>query len=217
MSKIKPTNIHTAIIQLATTVAGAVGYVEEQINTVTEGIIENNPKKIETASHYTKNIRKLTLDTIQKTLETFVIHKPKGNDAKFILVSWRIATALERISILLSDIAEQSKDLNLSDILGAKTAFLNIRDSLMSQTYNIVIAYTAHRSDLIDQITTKETHIKNIYKSFFKDMIISLIENPKLITKTEQALNIAKLFEIIAHYMKEIAEHLHYKYSIENN
>jgi phosphate uptake regulator len=80
----------------------------------------------------------------------------------------------------------------------------------------MVIAYTAQRSDLINEIIAKETHIKNVYKSFFRDMIISLIENPKLITKTEQSLNIAKLFEMVAHYMHEIADHLHYKYSLDN-
>ena len=43
-------------------------------------------------------------------------------------------------------------------------------------------------------------------------MIISLIENPKIVTQTEQALNIAKLLELIAFYMREIAEHLQHKY-----
>jgi hypothetical protein len=46
-------------------------------------------------------------------------------------------------------------------------------------------------------------------------MIISLMENPKLISKAEKALHIAKLFEMIALYMREIADHLTYKYSIK--
>ncbi len=215
MSQQKATDIHTAIIHLAATVAGSVGYVEEQIIGIIDGIIECNPQKIITASQYTKNVRKLTAETIQKTLETFVIYKPKGNDAKLILISWRIATALERISILLFDASEQSKNVNLSDISGAKTAFLNIRDSLMSQTYNMVIAYTAEKSDLIADIIAKETHIRNVYKSFFRDTIITLIDNPKLVTKAEQCLNIAKTLEMIAYYMHEIAEHLMYKYGLD--
>jgi phosphate uptake regulator len=215
MAQSKPTDIHTAIIQLAATVAGSVGYIEEQIIGVTEGIIDNNPQKIETASHYTKNVRKLTTETIQKTLEAFVVYKPKGNDAKLILISWRIATALERISILLFDAAEQGKSLNFNDMSGAKTVFVNIRDSLMSQTYNMVIAYTAERPDLIAEIIAKETHIKNVYKSFFREMMMMVIENPKLTTKAEQCLNIAKSLEMIAYYMHEISEHLSYKYNLD--
>ncbi len=215
MSHPKATDLYTAIIQLAATVAGSVGYIEEQIIGVTEGITENNPQKIVTASHYTKNVRKLTAETIQKTLEAFVVHKPKGNDAKLILVSWRIATALERISILLSDAAEQGKNLSFNDISGAKTAFLNIRDSLMSQTYNMVIAYTAERPDLIAEIIAKETHIRNVYKSFFREMMMMLIENPKLVTKAEQCLSVAKIFDMIAYYMHEISEHLTYKYTLD--
>lgn len=214
MSQEKPKNIQTAIVNLAASVAGAVGYIEEQITITTDTIIQYNPEKIKTAIDYTKNVRKLTFETIQKTLETFVIYKPKGNDAKFILVSWRISTALERISILLSTIAEQSHDLNINDIQGAKTAFLNIRDSLMAQTYNMVITYTADKKDLIQEIILKETHIQNIYKSFFKETIVNLIENPKLISRAQKALHIAKLFEMIASYMREIADHLTYKYSI---
>lgn len=215
MAQSKPTDIHTAIIQLAATVAGSVGYIEEQIIGVTEGITDNNPQKMETASQYTKNVRKLTTETIQKTLEAFVVYKPKGNDAKLILISWRIATALERISILLSDAAEQGKDLNFNDMSGAKTVFVNIRDSLMSQTYNMVIAYTAERPDLIAEIITKENHIKNVYKSFFREMMMMVIENPKLTTKAEQCLNIAKSLEMIAYYMHEISEHLSYKYNLD--
>jgi phosphate transport system protein len=214
MSEAHSKNIQTAIINLAASVAGAVGYIEEQISMITEGIMQYNPDKMKIVHDYTKNVRKLTFETIQKTLETFVIYKPKGHDAKFILVSWRIATALERISILLSQIADQSSDLNLNDIQGAKTAFVNIQNSLMSQTYNMVITYTAEKKELIQDIITKETHIQNIYKSFFKEMIINLIENPKLISKTEKALHIAKLFEMVASYMREIAEHLIYKYNL---
>lgn len=210
------TDIQSTIINLAAIVAGSVGYIEEQIINILEGIIEQNPQKIEIANQYTKNVRKLSTETIQKTIEAFVIHKPKGNDAKFILVSWRIATALERISVILSDIAIYSKNLNVTDISNVKTAFLNIKDSLMSQTYNMVIAYTAEREDLIADIIAKEIHIKNIYKSFFREMLTVLIENPKLISKSEQFLHIAKSFETIGYYMREIADHLSYKYNIEN-
>ncbi|MFT6211910.1 MAG: phosphate transport system protein [Alphaproteobacteria bacterium] len=214
MSQTKPKNLNQALIQLAATVAGSVGYIEEQIIGITEGIIENNPQQIATAGHYTKNVRKLTAETIQKTLEAFVIYKPKGNDAKLILISWRIATALERISILLNDVAIQSDQLQLNDVSGAKTVFLNIHDALMSQTYNIVIAYTADRSDLIADIIEKELHIRNVYKSFFREMIIALIEDPKMISKIEKCLEIAKIFEMIAYYMHEISEHLTYKFNL---
>jgi phosphate transport system protein len=215
MSPPKPKTFHEALIQLAATVAGSVGYIEEQITGVTEGIIENNPQKILIAGQYTQNVKKLTAETIQKTLQIFVVFKPNGDDAKLVLISWRIATALERISMLLNDIVAHNNLSFLDEINGAKTVFLNIRDALMTQTYNMVIAYTADRGDLIQEIINKEIHIKNVYKSFFREMIILLIENPKLISKVEHCLSVAKIFEMIAYYMQEISTHLSYKFNLK--
>jgi|GEM_PF-6020994 len=214
MSQNKPNNLNDALIQLAAVVAGSVGYIEEQIIGITEGITEQNPARINEVSHYTKNVQKLSNEVIQRTLQAFVSYKPKGKDAKLILVSWRIATALERISVLLHDAATQSAHIQLGDISGAKTAFLNIRDALMSQTYNMVIAYTAERKDLIPEIIKKEEHIRNVYKSFFREMLIYLLENPQMTSKVEQCLSIAKIFDMIAYYMHEISDHLTFKFNL---
>lgn len=214
MSQHKTSALDTEIIQLLAVVCGSVGYIEEQVTHITEGIIEKNPSKIESVKQHHLNIRKLTTDATQRTIQIFVKHKPKGDQAKILLVSWRIAVALERISVLLADSAAHSHKLDLQDIPGAKTAFINLQESLMAQTYDLVISYTAEKPQLIPQIIAKEAHIRNIYKGFFKDMMILGAKDQSIHEHIELCLGVAKNFEMTAHYIHEIAESLKYKYSL---
>lgn len=217
MTQDKPKNLNDALVQLAAVVAGSVGYIEEQITGITEGLLEQNPQRIHEVMQYTKNVRKLSNEVVQRVLQSFISFKPKGDDAKLILVSWRISVALERISVLLYDIGVQSENFNISEISGAQTVFLNIRDALMSQTYNMVIAYTSQKSHLITEIIDKEAHIKNVYKSFFREMIMFLLENPQMTSKVEKCLSIAKIFEMTSYYMHEISDHLSFKFGLKTS
>lgn len=213
MTALHMTQFDNDMIQLAAVVCGMVGYVEEQVINITEGMMEQNPLKIDSVKNHQKNVRKLALEATQRTIEIFVKHKPKGDQAKLLLVSWRNAISLERITNLLVDAGRQSSNLALYNLKGAKTAFMNIQQSLMAQTYDLVISYTADKPELIPKILAQESHIRNIYKGLFQDMIKLGTKEADLLTNIEACISIAKIFEQVAFYIHEIADNLNYKYN----
>ena len=211
MSKFKETSLKSALINLAATVAGMVGHIEEQLVNAIEGLFENNPSKFSVALGHTPQVRRLTNEVIQRVIETIVIFKPKNEDVKMIMSSWKIASSLERITLLIHEAVLTLNGHHSEDLSGAKTAIQNICDGLMAQMYDIVIAYTTDKTDIIENIILKEQRIGGVYRAFFRETMMTLIEKPALIGKAEIFLSGAKSFEMIGRYMCEIAEQLKYK------
>ena len=137
--------------------------------------------------------------------------KPKGYDAKLVMSSWRIAASLERISMIMRDVAVQIKEIDQSKVAFSKSALQNMCDSLFAQTYDIVVAYTTDNHEVLPQIRQKEQYISSIYKSFFKEAFSFLQKNQDLIDQGEKILSLTKNLEITGRYMKEIADQLEYK------
>ena len=122
-----------ALVKLAATISGMVGYIEEQIVVTIEGFAENNPHKCDTAISYTKSVQRLQNESFQHIIGLLVRFKPKGYDAKLVMSSWRIAASLERISMIMRDVAVQIKEIDQS-----KVAFLNL-------LYKICVTACLHR------------------------------------------------------------------------
>ena len=209
-------NFNDALVKLAAKIAGMVGYIEEQIVITMEGFTENNPAKCDTAIEYTKSVQKLQNESFQNIIYLLVKFQPKGYDAKLVMSSWRIASSLERITFLMRDIAIQVKEIDHAHVSFAKSALQNMCDSLLAQTYDIVVAYTTDNKEVLPQIRQKEQYISSIYKSFFKEAFTFLNQNQDIINQGEMILSLTKNLEITGRYMKEIADQLEYKNLSEN-
>ena len=216
MSKFNEPDFKTALIQLAATVAGMVGYIEEQIIFTLEGFAENNPvKRLQTLSH-TPHVRHLSSETIQRVIETLVQFKPKGDEAKLVLASWKIASSLERISLIIHNVAQDMGNIqNTPNIQFSYAVIKNISDNLMAQTYDMVVAYTTKKTDRLADIDGKQKNISLIYQNFFRQSLDFLIQNPAEIHNIEKLLDVTKKLDIIGTYIKEIAEQLAYKNSFD--
>ena len=170
-------DFNDALVKLAATISGMVGYIEEQIVVTIEGFAENNPHKCDTAISYTKSVQRLQNESFQHIIGLLVRFKPKGYDAKLVMSSWRIAASLERISMIMRDVAVQIKEIDQSKVAFSKSALQNMCDSLLAQTYDIVVAYTTDNHEVLPQIRQKEQYISSIYKSFFKEAFSFLQKN----------------------------------------
>lgn len=213
MSKYNEPDLKTAMVQLAATVAGMVGYVEEQIVLTVEGFLENNPQKRQVAQSYTQNLRNLTNETMQRVIETLMQFKPKGPEAKLVVSSWKLASSLERIGVVMYDVAHEIGHINPHKIRFSYGLIKMICDDLLTQTYDMVVCYTSNKTDGIARILEKEKNISILYKSLFKQSIDYIIKNPDVANDVEVLLATIKKLDFLGYYMKEIAAQLTYKAS----
>lgn len=211
MPQFNEENIKEALIGLSATVAGMVGYIEEQIICSSEGFSENNPLKITQVKGHVQQVKKLSNETIQRILEIVIAFRPKGPDAKLVISSWRIASSLERIAIVIHHNIHEIQSMNVNSIGHFKTILQNLIDLMLKQTYDLVIAYTRYNLDLSDNIKKNSQVMTRIYESFIKDSVRLFNEHSDIQEDIYRMIKISKNIELTGLYFTEIADQLHYK------
>ncbi len=156
------------------------------------------------------------LDGLQRQLEEQAVlliarRQPMAIDLREIISAIRLAGDLERIGDLAKNNAKRVLAIRAAIPAGkVKDDLLRLGGLVLAQLRNALDAYAKQDDREALQVWQSDAAIDELYTGFFREVLQSMVENPREIAPSTHLLFCAKNIERIGDHTTSIAETVHY-------
>jgi phosphate transport system protein len=197
--------------ELAAEIVEMGNRTEQQVTNALDALINKNVRlaqEVKTADG--------TIDELQRTIETKAIEtiarrQPLAIDLREIVGALRIATDLERIGDLASNIAKRAEQIGTKKFANEISVQLrHMAQRVLEQLRSVLHSY--HHRDIEEalQVWRSDEDIDGLHNSTFRQLLTYMMEDPGNITLGMHLLFCAKNIERIGDHATNIAESVHF-------
>lgn len=137
------------------------------------------------------------VDTGSKLILT---QQPVAKDLRRILVAFRIASDLERMSDLAVDIAKVVVRLEGQPLIKALIDIPRMAETVQQMIFESIRAYHEENVDLAYKMSKDDDIVDQLYSQIVRELFTLMMEDPKMI-------NQAMLLTFVGRYIERIADH----------
>jgi phosphate transport system protein len=155
-------------------------------------------------------INQLETQIESKGLKCLALYQPEASDLRFVVGILRMVTDIERIGDLAVNIAESVKKTELDpkippnlDAISDITYMTKITICMVQDAINSVVS---GNNDLAKSVLKQDDQVDDINRQIFRELLISMMEEPKKISSLIQYLLVSRNLERIGDHGKNIAE-----------
>lgn len=180
--------------------------VKIQISNSIEALVSQNMTLANKIIENDDLVDDLEKEIEDKCIKLIATRQPLAIDLRSVFTMSKIVTDLERIADHAVDIAKIAKQLEgqkyikeLIDIPRMATIVEEMIDGCLK-------AYMDRNVDLAYKVCKKDDYVDGIYKQVFSELLILMLENPKVIEQATRFLFICKFLERMADHTTNICE-----------
>jgi phosphate transport system protein len=147
-----------------------------------------------------KNINRMEeqIDEIGTTL--IATQQPVAKDLRKILISFRMASDLERMGDLAVDIAKVTVRIGDTDLIKPLVDIPRMAEIVQLMMNESIAAFTEENIDLAYKMAKMDDDVDNLYSQILRELFVFMVENPKTI-------NQGMLLCFVAHHLERMADH----------
>jgi phosphate transport system protein len=154
-------------------------------------------------------------DQLERDVEALVLRllalrQPMARDLREIISALKIASDLERICDYAANIAKRSIVLNQGPVVKPALALPNMGKLAQLLIKNVLDAYVQRDGDKAMQVWLGDEELDALYTSLFRDLLVSMMDDPRSITAGTHLLFMAKNIERIGDHATNIAETIYF-------
>ena len=157
------------------------------------------------------------IDELEVTIDELVInhmatHAPVATDCRFMLVSSKISSDLERIADQATAIARRSLELNKEPLLKPLIDIPRMAEIAEGMLRDAITALIDRKPELAQEIVKRDKEVDAINKQLARELTSFMLEDPATITRALNLTIVARCLERVADHCKNIAEEVYYLY-----
>jgi phosphate transport system protein len=145
-----------------------------------------------------------------KGLKCLALYQPEASDLRFVVGVLRMVTDIERIGDLAVNIAESVKktepELKAPTDADAISDISFMSKMATSMVQDAINSVTSGEIDLAKSVIKRDEQVNEINRQIFRELLISMMEEPKKISSLIQYLLVSKNLERMADHATNIAE-----------
>jgi phosphate transport system protein len=154
-------------------------------------------------------------DQLERDVEALVLRllalrQPMARDLREIISALKIASDLERICDYAANIAKRSIVLNQGPAVKPALALPNMAKLAQLLIKNVLDAYVQRDGDKAMQVWLGDEELDALYTSLFRELLLSMMEDPRSITAGTHLLFMAKNIERIGDHATHLAETIYF-------
>lgn len=172
-----------------------------------KGLIEDKKEILEKIIQDDKIINDLEIQIDSKSIECLALYQPEASDLRFVISILRMDTDIERIGDYAVNISKAA--LNLIDKPKLNAPLIDIpylADNCLNMFENVINAFLTSDVSLAKTVLIDDEKVDDICDQIFREVLINMMENPKLISRGIQLILISRHLERIADHSTNIAE-----------
>ncbi|MFN6964600.1 MAG: phosphate signaling complex protein PhoU [Pyrinomonadaceae bacterium] len=182
------------------------GAVESAVQRAVRSLTERDSELAERVLAEDSIIDQMELGIDRFCVEILASHKPAEYDLRLVVSVAKITPILERIADHAGSIAEAAIILNNEPQISSYVDFSLMAVTAAEMLHEALDAFTSGDADASREIIRRDRKIDDCYHRVFDDLIRQMVRQPEIANSAARLLFVAKHFERIGDYVKDICE-----------
>lgn len=180
--------------------------VEKVIRAAVEALMTRDSALAKRAIADDREINRLELKIDGACLQLLAKFQPVASDLRFITISMKLVTDLERIADLGVNICERVIELNEDPPLKPYVALPNMADVAIGMVHDALDAFVAGDAAQAKAVIDRDENVDAYYTQIFRELLTYMMEDAKNIQRAIRLQSIAKYLERIADHATNLSE-----------
>ncbi|HTR52968.1 MAG TPA: phosphate signaling complex protein PhoU [Kofleriaceae bacterium] len=186
------------------------GRCEQQITLAMQALTERDDdiaRKVIDADHL---IDRDENEIDELALQILATRQPVASDLRFITMSLKFVTDLERIGDLAAGIAKRALELNRLQVLEAHTDLAGLAGLVQKNLRAALDSFVARDADRATAVITADREIDKRNASLFAELLAHVATDPATVTRVLPLTSVCRYLERIGDHVKNLAEEVVY-------
>ncbi|MDX2054930.1 MAG: phosphate signaling complex protein PhoU [Polyangiaceae bacterium] len=181
--------------------------VEEMINNALAAFETRNIDLARQTIAMDRQIDLLEIDIDQMCIKVLARRQPVASDLRFVMMTFKHVTDLERIGDLGVNICERVLDLGdrvvLREAAGSVVRMGHVAQQMLHDALDAFVAADPHKAQ---EVIRRDQQVDTYYAQLFPELVTAMMQDPSLVVRATQLQSISKNIERIADHATNLAE-----------
>lgn len=180
--------------------------VEAAIRESIKSLVERDSELARDVIRNDHQINALDVEIDEESIRLIAIRQPKAGDLRFITTAMKITTDLERMGDLAVDISERAIELNEEPPLKPYIDIPRMAEIAQGMLRDVLDAFVRKDTSLAYDVINRDDEVDNLNLQIFHELLLFMIQDPKLVSRAVKITYISKYLERIADHATNISE-----------
>ncbi len=148
----------------------------------------------------------LELDIDDHCMTMLALRQPAASDLRFIAVSLKLSTDLERIGDLAVNIAQRAITLNCEEPIKSYVDIPKMAEAVQRMVAKALDAFVTRNASEAERVCAMDNEVDDLNKKVFADVIAIMEREPKTAARGIALTSVARHLERVADHATTIAE-----------
>lgn len=139
-------------------------------------------------------------------LQILATRQPVASDLRFITMSLKFVTDLERIGDLASGIAKRALELNRLPALSPNAKLASLAVAVQKNLRAAMDSFVAKDADRATAVITADAEVDRLNASLFAELLAYVATDPATVTRVLPMTSVCRYLERIGDHVKNLAE-----------
>ncbi len=155
---------------------------------------------------------RMEMEIDERSMSLFALRQPVAKDLRFIAMTMKIGSELERIGDQAVNIARCAEELNREAVLKPMVDIPRMADIARGMIRDSMDSLVYAKPDLARQVIVRDNEVDSLNRQLHRELTSFMIEDPQTITRALNLMSVAHNLERVADHATNIAEEIVYLY-----
>ncbi|MCL2825595.1 MAG: phosphate signaling complex protein PhoU [Polyangiaceae bacterium] len=182
------------------------GRVELMIADSVRALLDRDPELAQRTIQADQLVNRAEVEIDELCMLILVKRQPMARDLRFVTVSLKMVTDLERIGDLAVNLAERAIDLSSSVHTRHYEDVARIAARAQRMVRNVMDAFVRGSAAQAEQVMLSDDELDEAYHQLFRSLLEAMLRNPSSIEACAHLQSMAKYIERIGDHATNLAE-----------
>ena len=155
---------------------------------------------------------RLQMEIDERCVQLIALRQPKARDLRFLVMTMKIASDLERIGDQAVNISHRVEELNKEPLLKPLIDVPRMAEIARGMIRDALDAFVYAKPEVARQAIARDDDVDKINRQLHRELTSFMIETPATITRALNLMSVAHNLERIGDHATNIAEEVVYLY-----
>jgi phosphate transport system protein len=187
-------------------------FAEQSVAQSLQSLVQRDSRLAQQVDTDDTQIDRLQMEIDERCIQLIALRQPKARDLRFLVMTMKIASDLERIGDQAVNIAHRAEELNKQPRLKPLIDIHRMADIARGMIREALDAFVYAKPDVARQAIARDDDVDKINRQLHRELTSFMVEDPATITRCLSLMSVAHNLERIGDHATNIAEEVVYLY-----
>jgi phosphate transport system protein len=188
------------------------GLAEQDVAQTLKALVQRDNALARKVDADDDQLDRLQIEIDDRCIKMFALRQPTAKDLRFVAMTMKISSELERIGDEAVNIAHRAEELSKEPLLKPLVDIPRMAEIARGMIRDALDAFVYEKPDLARQIITRDEEVDNLNRQLHRELTSFMVEDPHTITRCLNLMSVAHNLERIGDHATNMAEEIVYLY-----